>query len=165
MASPTQWTWVWEPLGVGDGQGDLACCSLWGCKELDTTKRLNWSEVRWLMYALHFKWWARSSLFLPLLLFLCLSFFPPFLSPSLSPSLLPSFSLSLSRVVCIFFLPSLSLFPGLSASQFSPSLSASVLKYWSTLCKLFKTRTADLTNLMTKMHLEIKSASVLPFPS
>ena len=23
--------------GVGDGQESLACCSLWGCKELDTT--------------------------------------------------------------------------------------------------------------------------------
>ena len=27
--------------GVGDGQGDLVCCSPWGCKELDTTERLN----------------------------------------------------------------------------------------------------------------------------
>ena len=24
--------------GVGDGQGSLACCSSWGCKELDTTE-------------------------------------------------------------------------------------------------------------------------------
>ena len=23
-----------------DGQGGLACCGLWGCKELDTTERL-----------------------------------------------------------------------------------------------------------------------------
>ena len=29
---------------VGDGQGSLACCSSWGCKELDTTERLNWTE-------------------------------------------------------------------------------------------------------------------------
>ena len=28
-------------LGVGDGQGDLACCSLWGHKELDMTEQLN----------------------------------------------------------------------------------------------------------------------------
>ena len=27
--------------GVSDGQGSLACCSLWGCKESDTTERLN----------------------------------------------------------------------------------------------------------------------------
>ena len=32
-------------LGVGDGQGGLACCGSWGCKELDTTERLNWTEV------------------------------------------------------------------------------------------------------------------------
>ena len=35
-----EWT-----LGVGDGQGDLACCSSWGCKESDTTERLNWTEL------------------------------------------------------------------------------------------------------------------------
>ena len=29
-------------LRVGDGQGGLACCGSWGCKELDTTERLNW---------------------------------------------------------------------------------------------------------------------------
>ena len=34
----------WTP-GVGDGQGGLACCCSWGCKELDTTKRLNWTEL------------------------------------------------------------------------------------------------------------------------
>ena len=28
-------------LGVGDGQGGLACCSPWGRKESDTTERLN----------------------------------------------------------------------------------------------------------------------------
>ena len=31
-----EWT-----LGVGDGQGGLACCDSWGCKELDTTEWLN----------------------------------------------------------------------------------------------------------------------------
>ena len=32
-------------MGVGDGQGSLTCCSPWGRKELDTTERLNWTEV------------------------------------------------------------------------------------------------------------------------
>ena len=32
--------------GVGDGQGSLAYCSLWGCKELDMTERLNRTELR-----------------------------------------------------------------------------------------------------------------------
>ena len=27
--------------GVGDGQGGLECCSLWGCKESDVAERLN----------------------------------------------------------------------------------------------------------------------------
>ena len=27
--------------GVGEGQGNLMCCSSWDCKESDTTKRLN----------------------------------------------------------------------------------------------------------------------------
>ena len=27
--------------GVGDGQGSLACCSPWSCKELDMTEQLN----------------------------------------------------------------------------------------------------------------------------
>ena len=30
--------------GVGDGQGGLACCGSWGCKESDTTEQLNWTE-------------------------------------------------------------------------------------------------------------------------
>ena len=27
-----------EAPGVGDGQGDLACCSPWGCKESEMTE-------------------------------------------------------------------------------------------------------------------------------
>ena len=34
----------WTP-GVGDGQGGLACCGSWGCRESDTTERLNWTGV------------------------------------------------------------------------------------------------------------------------
>ena len=32
-------------LGVGPHQGGLACCGSRGCKELDTTERLNWTEL------------------------------------------------------------------------------------------------------------------------
>ena len=31
-----------QTLEVGDGQGSLACCSPWGCKESDMTEQLNW---------------------------------------------------------------------------------------------------------------------------
>ena len=45
MESLTRWTGVgWTP-GVSDGQGGLVCCSSWGCKELDTTERLNKTEL------------------------------------------------------------------------------------------------------------------------
>ena len=33
----------WTP-GVGDGQGGLVCCNLWGRKESDTTEWLNWTD-------------------------------------------------------------------------------------------------------------------------
>ena len=34
----------WTP-GVGEGQGGLACCDSWGCKESDTPEQLNWIEL------------------------------------------------------------------------------------------------------------------------
>ena len=34
-----------QALGVGDGQGGLACCSTWGRKESDTTEQLNLPET------------------------------------------------------------------------------------------------------------------------
>ena len=36
----SEWT-----LGVGDGQGGLACSDSWGCRESDMTERLNWTEL------------------------------------------------------------------------------------------------------------------------
>ena len=39
----------WTP-GVGDRQGGLVCCDSWGCKESDTTERLNWTELNWMLY-------------------------------------------------------------------------------------------------------------------
>ena len=36
-----EWT-----LGVGDGQGGLACCDSWRRKESDTTELLNWTELK-----------------------------------------------------------------------------------------------------------------------
>ena len=32
--------------GVGEGQGSLVCCKPWGLKESDTTKQLNWTELK-----------------------------------------------------------------------------------------------------------------------
>ena len=36
----SQWT-----LGVGEGQGGLACCDSWGHEESDTTEQLIWSDL------------------------------------------------------------------------------------------------------------------------
>ena len=38
--SEFEWT-----LGVGNGQGGLACCNSWGHKESDMTEWLNWTEL------------------------------------------------------------------------------------------------------------------------
>ena len=32
--------------GVGDGQGSLVCCNLWGLKESDMTEQLNRTESK-----------------------------------------------------------------------------------------------------------------------
>ena len=45
----------WTP-GVCDGQGGLACCNSWGCKESNTTEQLNWTEgtsSRWAQPSSH----------------------------------------------------------------------------------------------------------------
>ena len=48
MASPTQWTWVWVNSGSWWWTRRLACCSPWGCKELDTTEQLHsLTQARW----------------------------------------------------------------------------------------------------------------------
>ena len=53
MALPTRWREFEQALGVGDGQGSLACCSPWDCKELDMTEQLNYlSEYNYLLKSL-----------------------------------------------------------------------------------------------------------------
>ena len=47
----------WTP-GDGDGQGGLACCDSWGCKESDTTERLNWLTDWTLLSVEIFHWWT-----------------------------------------------------------------------------------------------------------
>ena len=34
-----------QALGVSDGQGRLACCNSWCCKESDATEWLNWNDI------------------------------------------------------------------------------------------------------------------------
>ena len=54
--------------GVGDGQGSLACCSLWGHKESDTTERLNKNDNMCLEKEGWQEWrrdWQPTPAFLP----------------------------------------------------------------------------------------------------
>ena len=61
MALPTRWTRVWVNSGSwwwnfrefleASSQGGLQCCDSSGRKELDTTERLNWTELYFLMYS------------------------------------------------------------------------------------------------------------------
>ena len=67
----SEWT-----LGVGDGQGGLACCDSWGHKELDTTEWLNWL-THWCKYLqlLYFLLGLIPWLLCSVLLFSCNSLF------------------------------------------------------------------------------------------
>ena len=51
----------WIP-GVGDGQGSLAYYDSWGHKESDTTERLNWIELNWIIKKDQWPWERRSCL-------------------------------------------------------------------------------------------------------
>ena len=48
-----EWT-----LGVGDGQGVLACCDSWGCKESEMTEWLNWIQPTFNIMALPSKYFG-----------------------------------------------------------------------------------------------------------
>ena len=53
----SEWT-----LGIGDGQGGLACCDSRGHKESDTTERLNWTEqTEGLQFGRHRVWSNQTS--------------------------------------------------------------------------------------------------------
>ena len=69
----SEWT-----LGVGDGQGGLACCDSWCRKESDTTEQLIWSDV--------FKGIYFSHLLLLSMLRLATHFLPSYWNLQLLPS-------------------------------------------------------------------------------
>ena len=52
----------WTPR-VGDGQGSLVCCDSWGCKEVDTTEWLNWTELKH-SFPLGWKWGVINKWFM-----------------------------------------------------------------------------------------------------
>ena len=42
-----------QALGVGEGQGSLAWCSPWGCKESNMAEWLNWTELHYKVHNLY----------------------------------------------------------------------------------------------------------------
>ena len=63
MASLTQWTWIWINSGSWWWTGRLVCCGSLGCKESDTTERLNWTELGGggsLSHAVYCRLWIAS---------------------------------------------------------------------------------------------------------
>ena len=52
----------WTP-GVGDGQGNMVCCSSWSHKESDTTEQLNWTECEHSLALLFFGIGIKTGLF------------------------------------------------------------------------------------------------------
>ena len=49
MASLTNGHEFEQALGIGYGQGSLACCSPWGYKDSDMTEKLNLTELIYLI--------------------------------------------------------------------------------------------------------------------
>ena len=47
-----------QALGVGDGQGNLVCCSPRGRKESDMTEQLNWTELSMFVKIFAVHWWS-----------------------------------------------------------------------------------------------------------
>ena len=62
--------WFWYPSTsrAGDGQGGLACYDSWGCKESDTTERLNSTELKQFIVMEPFSWPQKINI-----LFICIS--------------------------------------------------------------------------------------------
>ena len=50
-----------QALGIGDGQGSLACYSSWGHKESDTTEWLNWTEANFVGLMNKLNLWTYSQ--------------------------------------------------------------------------------------------------------
>ena len=63
MASPTRWTWVWVSSGSWWWTGRPGVLQFMGCKESDTTERLNWTELysRWYSAQCYVAAWMRGE--------------------------------------------------------------------------------------------------------
>ena len=89
-----------QALGLGDGQGSLSCCNPWGCKELDMTVWLDWTELSPCK-------WAEPKLYMTQLSLISSVSFPTLLLPTTPGTQNPLFLLQHSRMLllqCFFLL-------------------------------------------------------------
>ena len=99
-------------LGVGDGQGGLACCDSWGRKESDTTELLNWTKLNWTgLDAMILVFWMLS--FKPVFSLFSFAFIKRLFSSS-SPSAIREVSSAYLRL--LIFLPAI-LIPACDSSS------------------------------------------------
>ena len=59
---------VEQTPGIGDGQGSLACCSRWGCKQLDMTWQLSNSWIKKYVFLLMDTFGSSPNIFYPSIL-------------------------------------------------------------------------------------------------
>ena len=112
----SEWT-----LGVGDGQGSLACCSSWGRKELDTTEWLSWIEAPLSMEFFRQQYWSGLPFPLPGLM-------PdPEIKPMSFESVMPSSHL----ILCCPLLLLPSIFPNIRVFSNESALHIRWPKYYS----------------------------------
>ena len=57
MASLIRWTWVWVASRSWWWTWRSVCCSPWDRKESNTTERLNWTELNWIMFKCIIQWY------------------------------------------------------------------------------------------------------------
>ena len=120
-----------QALRVGDGQGSLASCSPWDCKELDMTEWLNWiglilpSSCYLLAFNLGH---SPKSVFLNLFFCLFVFHYWLFLCPFLLitfPSMKPEYCRSVPAYVCYVCL--------CLVHKVSENLSCSSVKFWESM--------------------------------
>ena len=49
-----------QALGDSEGQGSLACCNAWDCKELDTTEWLSKDDDKMVIFSKNCFYWIMS---------------------------------------------------------------------------------------------------------
>ena len=139
-----------QTLGDSEGQGSLARCSPWGCKESDMTQCLNNNNLPYILYTnMHIK-------ILNIIIFSVIS---------LSLLVLMSFELVLLSnhlILChpLLFLPSI--FPSIRFFSNESALHIRWPKYWSFSCSISPSNEySGLISLKISIKISLQSKGIL----